>query len=363
MGANPRDGKTLFASEFAYKPDYDFIPQDVGYSSYQQFLNAQYRVLSDVLVRAGVPGGIQARRLCVVAEGVVVDASWHLGWHDNGIKDSHGASGVWYDKRPPRLREAGWDDDLKISWDFNHENGHRVAHLPDVYRLDGHFADSEPALLGLPGAWRDYVVHHRSDRGPSLMSGWGKGDLDSYTSWIVSRRVKEDWLDDDLKSVLECSSSFPNKVPDRSIFGFGPDWAGAQVKVYRSTRANDQSLDKVLPKVVFDGSALSSHDFEKGMLAGDIDIGNPFAGLGDPVVLGTECLLFAKVTKGDRVGVAYYDIGDFSLVMAKSPSFKDAVRLVRPPANPISQTPENYDSRIQYTGLMKNTIFAPIIMR
>jgi hypothetical protein len=318
------------------------------------------------------------RRLAVLERPAEICGSWHLGWVDNGIKDSDGAAGIWTPTVYQPWTEAYWDAEEEIDYGLIHETLHRVPHLPDIYCLmwdwrrtaeggsgsgiggwpveaiDMMLLESDGRLnrLGLsreelvrrkefalsrdeteldlgnlplplediPEDWLAYSLWERNDdRGRGLMSVRMDQGLSSYSTWILRRRVVQRWLHNDRLAIPEASWRYPYEVADNNIFVLGSEFNGAQVEVWRS-EGNDHERTGLTR--VFDGR----------VSGGEVDVGDPFETVDfhEGMIPVAQGLLLLKVYDGNEVHCRYVGIGDFSIGIDPStyhPRFRGTLRM------------------------------------
>ncbi len=91
---------------------------------------------------------IKLRRLIVIEDDVVPEASWHLGYIANGFKDSDGVWGYPFIGKPYNPQQNPWWDPVnKIDWGNIHEMFHTVFHVTDHYGLDVDFTQPQAQFL------------------------------------------------------------------------------------------------------------------------------------------------------------------------------------------------------------------------
>jgi len=329
------------------------------------------RYTNDTLIK-----GLAIRRLVVIEDGVDAPVSHQRARRYAGFKDS---DGLWeIDASYTPEKSSYYHADEKIDYGLLHEWGHRVLYLPDQYALDASISElgsqspdnnipeimelsskrsnqpiiqSVNAFTGVPHAWQEYITSKRNDRFGNTLMNSSYNKFGPYESLQLYRRVKGKWTHKFEWLTSEAMWDFPNEVPAKTIVTFGKDYAGSDLKIYRTDGFYDSKQLENAP--IFSG---------KLDTGGSVNIYNPFEntymyapGLPTQFVPSYRGDLFIKVIKPDgTIYFRWFDIRELNAAFWLGQT--DAVGITMNLAA-VDETPESFHWNTEYFTLSGNPIF------
>uniref|UniRef100_A0A831Z2D7 Uncharacterized protein n=1 Tax=candidate division WWE3 bacterium TaxID=2053526 RepID=A0A831Z2D7_UNCKA len=341
---------TFLASETAYGA----FAQDYG-ESLQSFLLRHVAWMDREIREADPPvaGGLIARRLIVIADGVWGSDNEERGrdYLAHGLQDSDG-SWTFIDPYCPAAC-AYYDQELRLDFGLMHEWIHTIFKLPDHYALDFHAQyDVYDILAEIPESWRFYSAGERPDisRNDFAMGGSGS-TLRRYSALQLAERRARGIVHESGRAWPEMN--FLAQVPQSVVWDLGPERAGANVLVYRSQPCppdyfgSEASLCKILGPVPI----LKGQLDEQGQIA----VGNLFSGYGE-IVPHNEGVLFIRVQAGEEILLRWLDIRDFNLAVWEG--FGEAA-MMRFNLASADDSPENFAWEVEYEQMVASEPFLP----
>lgn len=394
---NERKSNTFYLTWVVPESEYKSFPKGTGDPNYLTFAKRHMKAINEI-VRDNDPhlsGGVVLRRLIVVADGVEVTPSWHLGWLEHGLHDSNGVIYRWEGKpfTPPPEESVYWDPVLRIARDILHLMGHYILHLPDTYAFNSRFENSgatnlppqvislmlgekeylkkfipelsdekivqklqtaitqkEPAVKiavpaeigdafwGIPLEYQEYNLGWRSDgRGNALMDAC-ETKLDKYTRWLLDGRAKQGELHNEKITIPQGAWDFRPETAAENILVVGDKFNGAEVEVWRSSGTYTK---REMKNKIFSGQVVN----------GEVTIGNPFTTAkltADGLLPAHEAVILIKIIQEDKVSWRFLDVADFSVGMGLDLPYPTGLKLgiqLSDAENP----PQAIDSSVKYT--------------
>ncbi len=304
---------TYYGTIFIAKKIIDEFQITNGGETFQEFLKRHEKAFNQMVQEQPYPdtNKLQLRRLIVVEDAVEPPYCYTL---NNEIKDSDGGwsfvENLYFPKKAPY-----YDKNVGIDYGLEHEFAHAFLHLPDQYSLDFGSSDWLPESIteNVPAQWKKYSASSRNDIGQDLMNNANQR-IGIYTNLQILRRVLQEEVHNNKKTVPEVWWNFPYEIPEKTTFAFGKDYSRAAVDIFQSVEVDEDKRPSEYnrkKKLELIGNYTNSEDGNLTLTKDKLFLtpNNP-----DNLIKAENSTLFLLVTTTD--GKQYFrwmDIRDFNI--------------------------------------------------